>query len=141
MAKSKYANTLLKEQGAIPKISTIERGEVSVAAADELPKGWALKSSRKPVRFNETQKQFLTEKFEIGEETGNKEDHAKVCREMRLKKDMHGLKVFSTEECLTTQQIASFFSRLASKKRHPGRELNQKDIQEINDELPVKDKN
>ena len=41
MAKSKYANTLLKEQGAIPKISTIERSEVSVAADAELPKGWA----------------------------------------------------------------------------------------------------
>ena len=116
MAKSKYANTLLKDKGAVPKVSTIERSEVSVAADAELPKGWALKSSRKPVRFNETQKQFLTEKFQIGEETGNKEDPAKVCREMRLKKDMHGLKVFSKEECLTIQQIASFFSRLASKK-------------------------
>ena len=107
----------------------------TVAADAELPKGWALKSSRKPVRFNETQKQFLTEKFQIGEETGSKEDPAKVCREMRLKKDVHGLKVFSKEECLTTQQIASFFSRLASKKRLSGRELNQKDIEEINDEL------
>ena len=28
MAKSKYANTLLKEQGAIPKVSTIERSDV-----------------------------------------------------------------------------------------------------------------
>ena len=73
MAKRKHANALLKEQGAIPKVSTIERGEVSEAADAELPKGWALKSSREPVRFNETQKQFLTEKFQIGEETGNKE--------------------------------------------------------------------
>ena len=119
-AKSKHANTLLKEQGV---------------ADAELPKGWALKSSRKPVRFNETQKQFLTEKFQIGEETGNKEDRAKVCQELGLKTDMHYLKVFSKEECLTTQQIATFFSRLASKKRLSGWELNQKDIEEINDEL------
>ena len=82
------------------------------------------------MRFNETQKQFLTEKFKIGEETGNKEDPANFCREMRLKKDMHGLKVFSKEE-----QITTFFSRLASKTRLSGRELTQKDIEEINDEL------
>ena len=77
------------------------------------------------MRFNETQKQFLTEKFQIGEETGKKEDPANVCREMRLKKDMHGLKVFSKEECLTTQQITTIFSRLASKTRLSGRELSQ----------------
>ena len=59
MAKSKHANALLKEQGAIPKVSTIETSEVSVAADAELPKGWKLKSSREPMRFNETQKQFL----------------------------------------------------------------------------------
>ena len=84
---------------------------MSVAADAELPKGWALKSSRKPVSFNETQKHFVTETFQIGEETGDKEDPAKVCREMRLKKDMHSLTVFSKEECLTTQQIATLFSK------------------------------
>ena len=45
MTKRKHAKTLLKEQGAIPKVSTIEGNEVSVAADAELPKGWASKSS------------------------------------------------------------------------------------------------
>ena len=78
--------------------------------------GWALKTSGSKVRFTSTQVSYLTSKFKIGEETGQKANPASVARTMRTEKDTNGNPLFTYEYFFTSTQIASFFSRLASKK-------------------------
>ncbi|CAC5419019.1 unnamed protein product [Mytilus coruscus] len=64
----------------------------------------------------DAQKQYLSEKFNIGKVTGKKEYPAKVSRDMpHVLKDGH--KRFTREQFLTTSQVASYFSRLALKDR------------------------
>lgn len=72
--------------------------------------GWALKMIKQKVFFNDDQKDFLIEKFNIGKLTGKKRDPAKVSRDMLyVKKDAKHR--FSKEEYLIPTQVASFFSR------------------------------
>ena len=79
--------------------------------------GWALKSSQGgKTRFSDKQRDYLTSKFQIGEETGQKASPAQVSRMMMTAKDPSGNPMFSSSEFLTVQQITSFFSRLASKR-------------------------
>ncbi|XP_044167180.1 uncharacterized protein LOC122951219, partial [Acropora millepora] len=78
--------------------------------------GWALKTSGSKFRFTSTQVSYLTSKFKIGDETGQKANPASVARAMRRGKDTNGNPFFTYEYFLTSTQIASFFSRLASKK-------------------------
>ena len=53
---------------------------------------------------------------QIGEQTGQKVDSAMVSRGMRTAKDKNGERFFNSNEFLTSRQVASFFSRLASKR-------------------------
>lgn len=70
--------------------------------------GWALKMIKQKVFFNDDQKDFLIEKFNIGKLTGKKRDPAKVSRDMLyVKKDAKHR--FSKEEYLIPTQVASFF--------------------------------
>ena len=83
-----------------------------------LPKGWALKSStglRK--RFSENQKLYLSKLFDVGEQTGHKVDANDVSKSMRKVRKVDGSFLFDASEYLTAKQIASFFSRLARKRR------------------------
>ena len=83
-----------------------------------LSEGWALKSAKKSARFNEAQKKYLEEKFNIEQRTGHKQNPEHVVKDMRFAKKPDSSRLFSSEEFLTTQQMQSFFSRLASKLRH-----------------------
>ena len=83
--------------------------------------GWALKSSQGgKTRFSDKQRDFLTTRFQIGEETGEKAGPAQVSRLMLTAKDASGNRMFSSSEFLTVQQITSFFSRLTSKRSLAG---------------------
>ena len=83
--------------------------------------GWALKSSQGgKTRFSDKQRDYLTSKFQIGEETGQKASPAQVSRLMMTDKDASGNRLFSSPEFLTVQQISSFFSCLASKRSLAG---------------------
>ena len=83
--------------------------------------GWALKSSQGgKTRFSDKQRDYLTSKFQIGEETGQKASPAQVSQLVMAAKDASGNRMFSSSECLTVQQITSFFSRLASKRSLAG---------------------
>jgi hypothetical protein len=62
-------------------------------------------------RFTENQKSFLIERFNIGVQTGHKEDPENVSTLMRNIKNADGSRRFSLAEFLTSQQITSFFSR------------------------------
>ena len=55
-------------------------------------------------------------KFQTGEQTGQKADPTSVSTVMRTAKDSNGERLFDSTEFLTSQQVASFFSRLASKR-------------------------
>ena len=79
--------------------------------------GWALRSSEiRRKRFTASQKEYLTTKFTIGETTGCKADPVVVARDMMNARGSDGERLFSSDEFLTSQEITSFFSRLAAKK-------------------------
>ncbi|CAH3035811.1 unnamed protein product [Pocillopora meandrina] len=87
--------------------------------------GWALKQSRyRNIRFTDKQKDYLIAKFQTGEQTGQKSDAASG------KKDKNGEQLFDYSEFLTSRQISSFFSRLASKRSLNHQEVNQSDDDE-----------
>ena len=82
-----------------------------------LPMGWALKTSQASrARFTDKQKNYLLSKFLIGEQTGQKLNSSSVARLMMSARDENGDRLFTNSEFLTGQQIASYFSRLASKR-------------------------
>jgi len=77
----------------------------------------ALKSSAsRRCRFTHKQKNYLTERFEQREQSGQKCDPASVARSMMSVVDSQGKRKFSGEEFLTVPQLAGFFSRLPAKK-------------------------
>ncbi|CAC5366871.1 unnamed protein product [Mytilus coruscus] len=76
--------------------------------------GWALKATRLNKRFSEKQKNYLIAKFNIGLQTGNKEDPDNVAEEMKYA-TQNGSRMFASTEFLTPLQISSFFSRHARK--------------------------
>lgn len=66
---------------------------------------------------------------------GNKEDPAKVAKEMRVARDGSGKLSFTPEEWRTAKQISSYFSRLAATQRQqkaPG-ELIVEEVENINE--------
>jgi len=79
------------------------------------PEGFALKQVNKAYWFNEKHQQYLTARFNIGQESSKKVDAEIVATEMRRAKGLNGEPLFIFSEFLTTQQVASFFSRTAAK--------------------------
>ena len=73
------------------------------------------KTSKESLPFNEKQREYLTARFTIGQESGKKVDAEIVATEMRRAKGLNWERLFSVSEFLTTQQVASFFSRMAAK--------------------------
>ena len=109
-----YAQRLEGQCEAVPELDAVAK---SPSSHDMLPKGWALRSSAsRRCRFTYKQKNYLTEKFQLGERSGRKSDPASVARSMMSAMDSQGKRLFSSEEFLTASQVAGFFSRLAAKK-------------------------
>ena len=76
-----------------------------------------LKSSASRIcRFMYKQKNYLTEKFQQGEQSGQKSDPESIARSIMSAMDLQGKRMFSSEEFLTASRVAGFFSRLAAKK-------------------------
>ena len=88
--------------------------------------GWALRSSQvKRTRFTASQK----------ETSGQKANPESVARAMMTARDSAGNRLFTSDEFLTSKQVASFFSRLAAKRR-----LEQlKDVSSGSDEEEAED--
>ena len=112
-----YAEAL-EFEGQTTGVPQLETCTMPVSARNDsnMKMGWALKTSGSKFRFASTQVSYLTSKFKIGEETGQKANPASVARTMRTGKDKNGNPFFTYEYFLTSTQIGSFFSRLASKK-------------------------
>ena len=113
-AAQEYAQQLEGQAILMPVVSTV------TTRADHTNRqamGWALKSrGSRRTRFKPDQKSYLTAKFKLGEQTGNKANPAAIARSMMFAKNSNGNRLFSRDDFLTTKQIAGFFSRLASKK-------------------------
>ena len=94
-----------------------------------LCQGWALRQTKKNARFNENQRSYLDEKFDIGLKSGIKADPAQVARDLRHARNHSGDRRFTIDEFLTPQQIKSYFSRKAAKNRQAStKELNDNDV-------------
>jgi len=89
-----------------------------VSSECPLVQGWTLKGTKKATCFNENQRQYLDNKFRIGQESGHKADPEKVSRDMRYARRDKGERRLNVEEFLTAQQIQSYFSRTAANLKH-----------------------
>ena len=76
-----------------------------------------MKTIKKKVRFTDKQKQFVTEEFNKGEETGRKSDPQEVSKAMTLVKDMEGVRRFKPDDVLSAQQITGFFWSSGSREK------------------------
>ena len=99
------------------RIPSLESNMQTADGSSPLKKGWALKTIKKRARFSDKQRQYLTEQFQKGEESGRKCDPQEVSKSMGLERDQGGVRIFHPDEVLTAQQITSFFGRLAAKKQ------------------------
>ena len=119
-----YAARLEGQFAGVPQFgdrASVDREAQSTTQKTTVSMDWALKSSQGgKTRFSDKQRDYLTSKFQIGEETGQKASPAQVSRMMMTAKDASGNRMFSSSEFLTVQQITSFFSRLASKRSLAG---------------------
>ena len=100
------------------KLSSLRLTEdLSVTTHQVLQKGWALKVPKRAARFPDKVGNYLQEKFDVGYATGHKAAPVQVSIDMRCARDELGKRLFAASECLQTQQIRSFFSRLATAQR------------------------
>ena len=96
------------------QIPSLESNMQTGDGSSPLKKGWALKNIKKRAQFSDKQRQYVTEQFQKGEESGRKCDPQEVSKSMG---DQGGARIFHPDEVLTAQQITSFFGRLAAKKQ------------------------
>ena len=99
------------EVGGAPSVT--ESPSVS-ADNPSLEEGWAMKKSKKSIRFSERVRSYLQETFFQGEETGVKANPADIACKMRSQRSSNGDKLFSKEEWLSTHQVARYFSMLSA---------------------------
>ena len=108
-----YACKLTEGHVLIPSLeSNMQTGDGS----SPLKKGWALKTIKKRAQFLDKQRQYLTEQFQKGEESGRKCDPQEVSKSMGLEGDQGGARIFHPDEVLTAQRITNFFGLLAKKQ-------------------------
>ena len=111
------------KRGWVEKFSSLTRSEDDSTSAIErqgsepfqsnLSEGWALHMPKDgAVRFSEKVRQYLTSKFDIGEQSGRKEDPRQVSQDMRKAKGENGERLFSREEWLTKGQVRLRAQRL-----------------------------
>ncbi|KAL9954429.1 hypothetical protein ACROYT_G041966 [Oculina patagonica] len=126
LAKLQYAVRLQEGVGVLPSLQATSSANTS-SQGETVQEGWALKEVKKAYRFNEKQKSYLDAKFDIGESTGRKMEADAVAKEMRRARGTNGERLFSVSEFLIPQQVSSYFSRLAAKRRQQQVEVTLED--------------
>ena len=63
--------------------------------------GWALHKKCASARFNQKVRQYLIQKFNMGQETCRKEDPAQVAKDMRTTSTVDGERMFDRTEWLS----------------------------------------
>lgn len=116
LTKRKYVTKISHSENLNLKLCLTEDTETQ-AADSELNSGWALKDERRSRRFNENQREFLVQKFNVGLQTGKKEDPFILSESMMYERRADGTRRFSYDEILSMQQITSFFSRMSKKNK------------------------
>ncbi|KXJ23561.1 hypothetical protein AC249_AIPGENE12379 [Exaiptasia diaphana] len=120
-AKVMYAEKLSEGSSAQPSLPSVSSAQATLL----LSQGWALKQTKKAVRFSEKQTSYLDEKFLIGQSTGIKADPSQVACDFRNARTESGQRRFTIDEFLTPQQIKSYFSRKAAKNKQVDRSTEQ----------------
>ena len=98
-AKLAYAEKVHEGSTIQPTLAALTTTEISSECP--LVQGWALKGTKKATRFNENQRQYLDNKFQIGQKSGHKADPEKVSRDMRYARRDNGERRLDLEEFLT----------------------------------------
>ena len=112
-----YAARLEGQFASVPQFGEDITNADAPVRQSRLQMGWALKLAQTSrARFSDKQREYLTNKFLIGEATGQKANPAQVARSMTTARDETGNRMFSSAEFLTAKQITSFFSCLAAKR-------------------------
>ncbi|CAH3167009.1 unnamed protein product [Porites lobata] len=105
-----YAARLEGQFASVPQFGEDTISADAPARQSGLQMGWALRLTQTSrARFSDKQKEYLTNKFLIGETTGQKANPVHVARSMMTARDETGKRMFSSEEFLTAKQITSFF--------------------------------
>jgi hypothetical protein len=94
---------------------------------ESIPRGWALKESKKGQRLSEKRKAYLDESFNKGKVSGHKMDPAIVAQEMHFAKDLDGNHRFKIAAFLLARQIQRYFSRKAYKDRRGTEDIHEGD--------------
>lgn len=131
-AKLLYHEKLSEGFGGHPFTSSTAQ---SKPAAEVIQQGWALKTSKKSKRFNDNQKSYLNDKFQIGQETGIKADPEDVSQDMRHAKMENGERRFTVDEFMTSQQIKSYLSRRAAKVKNLPEKISGSQDREVEEEV------
>jgi len=76
--------------------------------------GWALQKKHASVRFSQKARQYVIQKFNIGQDTGQKEDPAQVAKDTPTASTMDGERMFDRTEWFLKCSIKVFFSRLSA---------------------------
>ena len=84
-----------------------------------------------------TSASIYKKKFDIGKETGRKEDPAQVASDMRKARNTDGTRMFSRAEWLSKVQNQAFFSRISAKKKQSSSKESSRD--NADDELDDSD--
>ena len=88
-----------------------------LTSASQLPMRWALHKRGASVRLSQNVRQYLTQKFNIGRDTGRRQDLEQVAKDKRTACTVDGERMFDGTERLSNLQIHGFFSRLCLKRR------------------------
>ena len=84
-AKLTY-HAILQDDIGIAKVFEGRKTEKKHGSRSSSPEGWALLTAKKSSRFNKSQRKYLEEKFELGQQTGHKQNPERVARDMRCGK-------------------------------------------------------
>ena len=92
--------------------------EENIIDPTPLEQGWAQREKRSSRRFNDNQRGYLDEQFEIGVRDSHRKVNPKnLAKQVQEAKDANGRTRFHPSEYLTKNQIRSYFSTKARKCR------------------------
>ena len=115
--QAKLLYTMKINEGTSTQPQMASTSSATVEGNQTVCQGWALRATKRSSRFNENQKSYLDERFDLGAKSGHKADPAEVARDLRHARNENGGRRFTIDEFLTPQQVKSYFSRKAAKQR------------------------
>ncbi len=89
---------------------------------------WSSTVQRK--QLNNSQKNYLTKMFDLGEKTGHKVKANAAAQSMRKARNPDCSSMFDSSEYLTPKQIKSFFSRLAKKRKEAKADSSEDEMEQ-----------